>query len=469
MNSTVGNAGVQTHQAIFTPADTNLWNITTHPVNITVAQAGTSFGEMKVYNGDTETTTFTYGDTITVKAEATTVQPAAFSLRSLIAPAKHQMALFIRTADGSEIQISEAVNEQNGVYTMTYNTTGKALCIGDNALIAKFVGDENMADYQETVLVTLNPKELGIASLTAQDRVYEPGNQQVAITGTEVSGKADANDDVSVLIDGMTATINSENVGTYDTALIPQDVSLTGNHAGYYFARGNVSVSIPQGVEITQATPYTTSGAPAQPVFDPIYQDGQTLGDIPVSLPAGTFNVPGTIEWEEPGNTPVTEDTPFTWVFTPDDPNWKPVTGSVVIYPDGEPPVITAPAVDQEVTVYEGEQGTMFITAADASSYQWYINRYDGLGYVPISGATSASYTTSVVNLGNDGFTYYCVASNAYGDTESPVFLLQVLEKIEVPETGDESNIALWTALAILSFAGLTIITMNGRRSKITR
>ena len=469
MNSTVGNSGVQTHQAIFTPADTNLWNITTHPVNITVAQAGTSFGEMKVYNGDTETTTFTYGETITVKATATAVQPAVFSLRSLIAPAKHQMALFIRNADGSEVQISEAVNEQNGVYTMTYNTAGKALSIGDNALIAKFVGDENMADYQETVLVTLNPKELTIASLTAQDRVYEPGNQQVALTGTEVSGKADANDDVSVLTDGMTATINSENVGTYDTALISQDVSLTGNHAGYYFARGNVSVGIPKGVEITQATPYTASGAPAQPVFDPIYQDGQILGDIPVSLPAGTFNVPGTIEWKASGDTSVTEGTPFTWVFTPDDPNWKPVSGTVVIYPDGEPPVITAPAGDQEVTVFEGEQGTMFITAADASSYQWYINRYDGLGYVPISGATSASYTTSVVNLGNDGFTYYCVASNAYGDTESPVFLLQVLEKIEVPETGDESNIALWTALMFLSIAGLTIITMNGRRRKITR
>ena len=469
MNSTVGNSGVQTHQAIFTPDDTNLWNITTHPVSITVAQAGTSFGEMKVYNGNAESTTFTYGETITVKAEATAVQPAVFSLRSLIAPAKHQMALFIRTADGSEVQISEAVNEQNGVYTMAYNTTGKALRIGDNALIAKFVGDENMADYQETVLVTLNPKELGIASLTARDRVYAPGNRQVAITGTEVSGKADANDDVSVLIDGMTATISSENVGTYDTALIPQNVSLTGNHAGYYFARGNVSVSIPQGVEITQATPYTASGAPAQPVFEPIYQDGMTLGDVPVSLADGTFYVPGNIEWEAPGDTPVTEGTPFTWVFTPDDPNWKPVTGTVVIYPDGEPPVITAPAGDQEVTVYEGEQGTMFITAADASSYQWYINRYDGLGYVPISGATSASYTTSVVNLGNDGFTYYCVASNAYGNAESPVFLLQVLEKIEVPETGDESNIALWTALAILSFAGLTIITMNGRRSKITR
>ena len=468
-NSTVGDAGVQTHQAIFTPADTNLWNITTHPVNITVAQAGTSFSDMKVYNGDTESTTFTYGETITVKAEATAVQPAVFSLRSLIAPARHQMALFIRNADGSEVQISEAVNEQNGIYTMTYNTAGKALKIGDNALIAKFVGDENMADYQETVLVTLNPKELGIASLTAQDRVYEPGNQQVTITGAEVSGKADANDDVSVLIDGMTATISSENVGTYDTALIPQDVSLTGNHAGYYFARGNVSVSIPQGVEITQATPYTASGTPAQPVFDPIYQDGQTLVDIPVSLPAGTFNVPGTIEWEAPGDTPVTEGTPFTWVFTPDDPNWKPVTGTVVIYPDGEPPVITAPAGDQEVTVYEGEQGTMVITAADATSYQWYINRYDGLGYVPISGATSASYTTSVVNLDNDGFTYYCVASNAYGNAESPVFLLQVLEKIEVPETGDESNIALWTALMLLSIAGLTIITMNGRRSKITR
>jgi len=63
-------------------------------------------------------------------------------------------------------------------------------------------------------------------------------------------------------------------------------------------------------------------------------------------------------------------------------------------------------------------------------------------------------------------FTHYCVASNVYGDAESPVFLLQALEKIEVSETGDQSNIALWIALAIMSFAGLTVITMNGRRSK---
>ena len=64
---------------------------------------------------------------------------------------------------------------------------------------------------------------------------------------------------------------------------------------------------------------------------------------------------------------------------------------------------------------------------------------------------------------------FHCAASNAYRETESSVFLLQVLEKIEVPETGDESNIALWITLTLLSFAGLTVITMNGRRSKITR
>lgn len=121
-------------------------------------------------------------------------------------------------------------------------------------------------------------------------------------------------------------------------------------------------------------------------------------------------------------------------IFTPTNVDlWNAVTLDVTVTVTktevivGEAPVITAPAAKQEVAVLEGEQGTMTITATDATAYQWYINRNDGLGYVPISGATSASYTTSVVNMKNNGFTYYCVASNAYGETESPVFLLQVL------------------------------------------
>ncbi|MBQ6951957.1 MAG: immunoglobulin domain-containing protein [Clostridia bacterium] len=145
------------------------------------------------------------------------------------------------------------------------------------------------------------------------------------------------------------------------------------------------------------------------------------------------------------------------------------VTGADAGRPDGKPPVIDAPDVDQEVTVYEGERGTMTVTATDAAGYQWYINRYDGRGYVPISGATSSTYITSAVTCDNNGFTYYCVVSNENGDSQSPFFTLKVPEKMDIPQTGDNSNITLWFALMFLSIAGLAIIMKANRRDSITR
>ena len=145
------------------------------------------------------------------------------------------------------------------------------------------------------------------------------------------------------------------------------------------------------------------------------------------------------------------------------------VTGADAGRPDGKPPVIDAPDVDQEVTVYEGERGTMTVTATDAAGYQWYINRYDGRGYVPISGATSSTYITSAVTCDNNGFTYYCVVSNENGDSQSPFFTLKVPEKMDIPQTGDNSNITLWFALMLLSIAGLAIIMKANRRDSITR
>src|SRR5699024_10384730 len=121
----------------------------------------------------------------------------------------------------------------------------------------------------------------------------------------------------------------------------------------------------------------------------------------------------------------------------------------------GPPPVITSPTTDQKITVAVDDTATLRVTAKDAQSYQWYVDRGNGSGFTKISGATGASYTTSSVTLENDGYRYYCAAMNAYGEMHSPIFTLNVQESVEVPPTGDSSQMGLWFGLALLSFAGL--------------
>lgn len=132
----------------------------------------------------------------------------------------------------------------------------------------------------------------------------------------------------------------------------------------------------------------------------------------------------------------------------------------------GSPPVITSPTTDQKITVAVDDTATLRVTAKDAQSYQWYVDRGNGSGFTKISGATGASYTTSAVTLENDGYRYYCAAMNAYGEMHSPIFTLNVQESVEVPPTGDSSQMGLWFGLALLSFAGLAACATLWRRKR---
>lgn len=136
---------------------------------------------------------------------------------------------------------------------------------------------------------------------------------------------------------------------------------------------------------------------------------------------------------------------------------WNPIPG--------DKPVFTEPSGPREVTVRPGDKATLTASATNATVYQWYVNRNDGAGYVPLSGATAMTYTTSPVTLANDGYTYYCEASNAYGMGQSPIFTLRVAEAaVTPPQTGDSSHTGLWLALLLLSLGGLFAAGYAARR-----
>lgn len=132
----------------------------------------------------------------------------------------------------------------------------------------------------------------------------------------------------------------------------------------------------------------------------------------------------------------------------------------VAMFESVSAPVITSPTQDQTVAVYEGNTATMTVTAQNAVSYQWYIDRHDGNGFVQISGATGPSYTTSVVKSKNDGFVYYCEAIGEQGTQAaiSPFFTLDVMATPVLPQTGDNSHVGLWSLMLMCSMAGVLLI-----------
>ena len=134
----------------------------------------------------------------------------------------------------------------------------------------------------------------------------------------------------------------------------------------------------------------------------------------------------------------------------------------------GSAPVFTLPDGPQEVAVRPGERATLTAAATNATVCQWYVNRNDGAGYVKLSGATDMTYTTSAVTLDNDGYTYYCEATNTYGEARSPRFTLRVSEAAAAtpPQTGDDSHTGLWLALALVSLGGLCAAVYTARRRR---
>lgn len=165
----VGDAGDNTHTAVFTPDNTNLWNTAEADVNITVVKADIELtGVVKTYlvteEGEKETAVFTYGDTITVKVAP--VMPMLMVLTDELAkPLPNQMALY-----SGSTQISAPADAVDGVYTLIYQTTDKALTTGENEILVKYIGTDNLNSGMMNLKVTINPAELSIADVAVKSR-----------------------------------------------------------------------------------------------------------------------------------------------------------------------------------------------------------------------------------------------------------------------------------------------------------
>ena len=130
----------------------------------------------------------------------------------------------------------------------------------------------------------------------------------------------------------------------------------------------------------------------------------------------------------------------------------------------GSLPVILSSSWSQTVSVIEHGTLTMSVRASRASSYQWYVDRGDGRGFVAIAGATGASLTIWP-DMGDNGNRYYCRATNGYGGVNSPYFTLCVVRSTLPPKTGDQVCVTLWVCLMALGVAGV-LAAWNRQRNR---
>ena len=110
-------------------------------------------------------------------------------------------------------------------------------------------------------------------------------------------------------------------------------------------------------------------------------------------------------------------------------------TATLTVTEDVTPPVqptVKKPGISkqpQNVSVKAGEQATFTVKATGTDlTYQWQINRNNGKGFVDITGADKAIYTTGVVDMLCNGYKYQCVISDSAGSVTTNAATLTVTE-----------------------------------------
>lgn len=131
----------------------------------------------------------------------------------------------------------------------------------------------------------------------------------------------------------------------------------------------------------------------------------------------------------------------------------------------GYPPTILSPTGNQVVAVMANGTVTLSVDATEVGfgGYQWFVNRGDGQGFVPVAGATGASLTL-YPTFADNGSQYYCQVMNGYGYVDSGYFTLSVVGGM-VPKTGDQVSVTLWVCLMALGVAGAAAVLAR-RRSR---
>ena len=308
--------------------------------------------------------------------------------------------------------ISEAQTSGTAkVESVMINTAGKiayrltAGAENDTIRWTVTISNPNYENFTKNLVLTLTAKDpQETLRITGDDTVGYGQKLQLSTVGGSGTGK-------------ITYSVNASSTGD---ATIDENGVLTPVKVGSVVITatkaGDVDYSeITSEPFVIMITKAATSG---EPKYNKITTDGKTLADAGLTLTDSTIHpASGTLEWIDdagnvlPSNTVVKVNNTYKWRFTPADPNYETLTGSIELYHVDAPAVTVQP---KSVSVTVGDTATFEVAATGTDvTYQWQIDRNDGNGFVDITGATGETYTTGVTDRVCNGFKYQCVLSNA--------------------------------------------------------
>ena len=295
--------------------------------------------------------------------------------------------------------------------------------------------DKNYKEVTDTIEITVTPgdgrnlatEELKLAFNDSTDHTYTPdwsglpaGQTWNYECGSSISNGSNATLtklNVSAADGGLTYAVSNGKAGDEITVILKARCN---NYEDF---------AITLNIQITKALP---TGAPK---YTLITTEGKPLADAGLTLTDSTLKpAAGKLEWMDAAGNVLTDDTEvkvntiYWWRFTPTDTNYNSLTGEIELYHVDAPAISAQP---KSVSVTVGEKATFEVTATGTDvTYQWKIDRNDGNGFVDITGATGAAYTTGVTDKDCDGFKYQCVIRNAAGSATTDTVVLTVLYQI---------------------------------------
>lgn len=265
----------------------------------------------------------------------------------------------------------------------------------------------------------------------------------------------------------------SNNCGTVDIIGHTNIYAAAGQAAFdvYYWPKGGYTEGVTVNVNTTGTIDgrivYANDGSDQENVAENaklIIQNGDFTGTFSISkgsdgktgvtVSGGSFTDPAVEQYLAPGFELVNGNVVSASSHDDDD------DGSI-----GYPPTILSPTGNQVVAVMANGTVTLSVDATGVGfgGYQWYVNRGDGLGFVPVAGATGYSLTL-YPTFADNGSQYYCRVMNGYGFVDSGYFTLSVVGGM-VPKTGDQVSVTLWVCLMALGVAGAAA-ALARRRSR---
>lgn len=199
-----------------------------------------------------------------------------------------------------------------------------------------------------------------------------------------------------------------------------------------------------------------------------------TKNGTPTPEPTATVT-PEETTTSEPTATPTPEETTTTEPTATPTPE-ETATTEPTATPTPEPTATAAPTatpkpivIVKQPTAPKGQEGQKVTITVEAEgedlSYQWFVNRNDGKGFVPCEGSNSSTHTTTVLKPEHNGYQYYCQITSK-NDSQRTDTVTLVVDKLDMPQTGDSAQLTLWLTLVAASYGGMLYILHKGKKGK---